>query len=175
MLEVLGEVYKNDAEARKSAEAGSPEERLGFRQEQSGPPIDGLMAWFTEQFEEKKVEPTRAWARPSRTCRSLGEVNPVLFLRQPGAPLDNNVCERALNKAILHRKNSLFYKSERGAYVGDIFMSLIYTCHLCDADPFGYLTALQRNEAAVSSNPQAWLPWNYQEQLEPTDTSPETT
>jgi transposase len=33
----------------------------------------------------------------------------TLFLRQPGAPLDNNLCERALKKAILHRKNALFY------------------------------------------------------------------
>jgi len=37
-----------------------------------------------------------------------------LFLREPGAPLDNNVCLRALNRAILHRKNSLFYESAGG-------------------------------------------------------------
>ena len=43
----------------------------------------------------------------------------TLFLRQPGAPLDNNLCERALKKAILHRKNSLFYKTQNGARVGD--------------------------------------------------------
>jgi hypothetical protein len=39
----------------------------------------------------------------------------TLFLRQPGAPLDNNLCERALKKAILHRKNALFYKTRRHA------------------------------------------------------------
>jgi hypothetical protein len=32
----------------------------------------------------------------------------TLFLREPGAPLDNNLVERAVKKAILHRKNSLF-------------------------------------------------------------------
>ena len=42
-------------------------------------------------------------------------------------PIDNNVCERALKKAILHRKNSLFYKAENEARVGDLFMSLIAT------------------------------------------------
>jgi len=52
----------------------------------------------------------------------------TLFLQKAGAPLDNNLCERALKKAILHPKNSLFYKTENGAHVGDIFMSLIYTC-----------------------------------------------
>ena len=57
----------------------------------------------------------------------------TLFLRVAGAPLDNNICERALKKAILHRKNSLFYKTKNGARVGDIFMSLIYTCQFCGA------------------------------------------
>ena len=52
----------------------------------------------------------------------------TLFLRVAGAPLDNNVCERALKMAILHRKNSLFYKTLNGAQVGDLFMSLIHTC-----------------------------------------------
>jgi hypothetical protein len=30
-----------------------------------------------------------------------------LFLRQPGAPIDNNIVERALKKVILNRKNAL--------------------------------------------------------------------
>jgi len=29
----------------------------------------------------------------------------TLFLRQPGAPIDNNIAERALKKAILNRRN----------------------------------------------------------------------
>ena len=47
------------------------------------------------------------------------------FLHVPGAPLDNSIRERALKKAILHRKNALFYKTQRGARVGDMYMSLI--------------------------------------------------
>ena len=57
----------------------------------------------------------------------------TLFLRQPGAPLDNNVAERGLKKAILHRKNSLFYKTRNGARVADLYMSLIHTCELVGA------------------------------------------
>jgi len=82
----------------------------------------------------------------------------TLFLRQPGAPLDNNVCERALKKAILHRKNSLFYKTGNGARVGDLYMSLIHTCELNDANPFEYLTELQKNAAELAQNPAAWMP-----------------
>jgi hypothetical protein len=79
----------------------------------------------------------------------------------PGAPLDNNLCERALKKAIRHRRNSLFYKTPRGAGVGDLFMSLIHTCELCGANPFDYLTELERHADELTSNPQNWMPWNY--------------
>lgn len=83
------------------------------------------------------------------------------FLVIPGAPLDNNICERALKMAILHRKNSLSYKTERGARVGDIFMSLIHTCQLGGVNPFNYLTALVQNASQVLRQPARWLPWNY--------------
>jgi hypothetical protein len=89
----------------------------------------------------------------------------TLFLRVPGAPLDNNICERALKMAIRHRKNSLFYKTTRGARVGDIFMSLIHTCRLCGANSFDYLTELERHTEEVASNPGDWMPWNYRQTL----------
>ena len=82
----------------------------------------------------------------------------TLFLRQAGAPLDNNVCERALKKAILHRKNALFYKTQNGAHVGDLFMSLIHTCQFCDANPFDYLTALQQHGELVARSPSSGCP-----------------
>jgi len=53
------------------------------------------------------------------------------------------------------------YKTQRGAGVGDLFMSLIHTCRLNEVNPFNYLTALVRNAAAVQADPAAWLPWNY--------------
>ena len=89
----------------------------------------------------------------------------TLFLRCPDAPLDNNICERALKKAILHRKNSLFYKTSTGARVGDLFMSLIHSAELCQADPFDYLVALQRHHRDVSQHPAQWMPWNYKANL----------
>jgi hypothetical protein len=85
------------------------------------------------------------------------------------APVDNNVCERALKKAILHRKNSLFYKTENGAHVGDIFMSLIHTAELCGANPFHYLTELQRHADELEENPSQWMPWNYRSTLQRAD------
>ena len=85
----------------------------------------------------------------------------TLFLREPGAPLDNNICERGLKMSIRHRRNSLFYKTRRGAHVGDIFMSLIHTCQLCGADLHDYLTQLQRHRSEMAYDPASWMTWNY--------------
>ena len=89
------------------------------------------------------------------------------FLREAGAPLDNNLCERALKRAVLHRKNALFYRTLHGAEAGDLFMSLIHTCELTGANPFDYLTELQRHASELVTNPSAWMPWNFLEQTLP--------
>jgi hypothetical protein len=86
--------------------------------------------------------------------------------------LDNNICERVLKKAILHRKNALFYKTPRGAHVGDLFMSLIHTCELCEVNAFEYLTELKRHSPKVASNPPGWMPWNYRQTLAAAAPSP---
>ena len=87
------------------------------------------------------------------------------FLREAGAPLDNKSVERALKRAVLHRKNALFYRTLNGAQVGDLFMSLIHTCQLCGANSFDYLTELQRHARELAANPAEWMPWNYRETL----------
>ena len=57
------------------------------------------------------------------------------------------------------------YKTQHGAHVGDVFMSLIHTCELCGANPFDYLTELERHTTKVISTPQDWMPWNYRQAL----------
>ena len=81
--------------------------------------------------------------------------------------------ERVLKKAILHRKNALFYRTLNGAYVGDTFMSLIHTAELNHVAPFEYLVALQRHGDAVAANPADWMPWNYQATLAQQNPGPE--
>jgi hypothetical protein len=120
-----------------------------------------LERWMTEQMEEKKTEPNSSLGRAfSYMLKRWDKL--TLFLRVPGAPLDNNICERALKKAILHRKNALFYKTKNGALVGDIFMSLIYTAELSGANPFDYLTTLLKHSEELRRSPHEWMPWNYQ-------------
>jgi transposase len=162
LLESLAVVYRNDALARQ--QQLSPEARLRFHQQESGPTMQQLHDWLTQQLEEKRAEPNASLGSAIRYMLKHWE-RLTLFLRQAGAPLDNNLCERALKKAILHRKNALFYKTERGAHVGDLFMSLIYTCQLNHVNPFDFLTQLQRHAPRLQAQPADWLPWNYRESL----------
>lgn len=162
VLAALAEVYAADADAREKQY--SPEERLRHHQQVSAPVMERLHAWLKEQLEQRQVEPNSALGAAIEYLRRHW-TKLTLFLRVPGAPLDNNVVERALKKAILHRKNSLFYKTERGAKVGDIHMTLIHTCELCGANPSDYLTELQSHAAAVAATPADWLPWNYRDTL----------
>jgi len=162
VLERLAEVYRVEEQAR--AQGLSPEERLRLHQTDSGPVMTALHAWLTAQLAERRVEPNSGLGRAIRYLLTHWEPL-TLFLRKAGAPLDNNVAERALKKAILNRKNAYFYRTENGARVGDLYMSLVHTCELNGINAFDYLTELQRHAAELAMAPSDWVPWSYQQTL----------
>ena len=94
------------------------------------------------------------------------------FLHLPGAPIDNNLCERSLKLFIRQRKNSLFYKTEHSAYVASVLTSLIATCVQAGVNAVDYLVALQEHRHEVFLHPAAWLPWNYARRLALSDLAP---
>ncbi len=162
VLTDLEKVYKNDAFTKK--ERMSPEQRLKYHQEHSAPVMEGLKTWLDERIEQKLVIPNS----------SLGEAIQYLrkhwtglsrFLSVASAPLDNNICEAALKLMIRIRKNSMFFKSEFGALVGSVLVSLIYTAALSNENPKDYLIALQKYPKEVSQSPRDWLPWNYRQTI----------
>ena len=127
LLEMLGRVFKVDELCRTYRL--SDEQRLRLHQRESGPVMEELKLWMEAEFEEKRIEPNSGMGNAINYM--LKRWNKfTLFLRRPGAPLHNNIVERTLKRAIRHRNNSLFYRSQRGAHVGDIYMSLIYTTEL---------------------------------------------
>jgi transposase len=162
VLETLRQVYGYEAVARERGLP--PEERLRFHQEHSQPVMEKLHAWLEAQFAERKAEPNSGLGEAISYLLKHWE-KLTLFLRKAGVPLDNNIVERALKKAILHRKNSLFYKTRNGAWMGDLFMTLIHTCELNGVNAFDYLTELQRHGEEVKRNPAQWMPWNYRQAL----------
>lgn len=158
VLETLRDVFKHDALAKERGLTA--EERLRFHQQHSGPVMASLEEWMRGQFAQRKVEPNSGLGDAIRYMQKHWE-KLTLFLRKAGAPLDNNISERALKRAILHRKNSLFFKTLNGARVADLFMSLIHTAELNDVPPFEYLVALLRNPTEAAAAPANWMPWNY--------------
>jgi transposase len=162
VIELLSEIYRNEATLRD--QGLNADERLAFHQKESGPIMDQLKSWCEDQFEQKLVEPNSGLGKAIQYLRNHWE-ELTRFLHVPKAPLDNNVCERALKLAVRHRSNALFFKTQHGAHVGDIFMSLIHTCQLAGENPFDYLMALMRHANKLADSPERWFPWSYRTTL----------
>ncbi len=88
VLEMLGQVYGHDAEAREPSL--TPDERLQFHQVHSDPVMEKLHQWLEAQFTERKTEPNSGLGKAItyllRHWKAL-----TLFLRKAGTPLDNNL------------------------------------------------------------------------------------
>lgn len=159
ILEELSIVFVNEKEAKKRKL--NPEDRLSYHQTHSGPVLERLKEWMERRLTERNVEPNSGLGEAIRHLTRNWEPL-TLFLRKPGAPIENNVAERAIKKAVLNRNNAPFYKNQTGADVGDLYMSLIHTCELNGVNAFEYLTHLLRHIATIKSkNAFDWMPWSY--------------
>ena len=166
LITELGKVFQIDDRCRN--EQLSAEERLRVHQSESAPIMQSILVWANKLLDQHKVDPNSDMGKALSYLINHW-VGLTRFLHVAGAPLDNNVCERALKMAIRHRRNSLFYKSERGAEVGDLFMSLIETTVANGENPLEYLTELLRRSKAVAEQPGDWLPWTFRDTLSQLD------
>ncbi len=162
VLEALRKVYIVEAKCKQAR--ASHDERLLVHQRDSAPVMQELKEWMLTELAQKRVEPNSDLGKAYNYMLKRWD-KLTLFLRKPGVPIDNNLCERVLKMAIRHRRNSLFYRSERGAEIGDMFMSLIHTAELRGENPFEYLTEVLRHEQDVAANPTNWMPWTYRATL----------
>jgi hypothetical protein len=96
VLETLRDVYHHDALARE--QGLSPEDRLCFHQEHSGPLMKRLHEWMETQLAEHKTEPNSGLGKAISYLLNHW-LKLTLFLRQPGAPIDNNICTAARGSA----------------------------------------------------------------------------
>lgn len=162
VLNQIGTVYGNDKICKEKKY--SDLERLSFHQEHSKPAMDHLKQWLDCCFTEHKVEPNSNLGRAVKYMKKHWK-GLTAFLRQAGAPLDNNVLERQLRVAVLNRKNWLFYRNTLGAFVGDILLSLIKTCEINGINSFEYLRDLYDHSHQAADQPSMWMPWNYKDML----------
>ena len=164
VLEVMSQVFDHDEHARQTQL--SPAARLAYHQAQSQPLMDELKRWLATQLDDHLVEPNSALSKAIAYLQRHWDTL-TRFLSVPGAPLDNNLAERALKLFIRQRKNSLFYKSTHSAYIASVLTSLIATCLYAGVNAVEYLVALQEHRAEVWADPSAWLPWMYQARQAP--------
>ncbi|HEY5864087.1 MAG TPA: transposase [Candidatus Tectomicrobia bacterium] len=93
VLEVISAVFDHDEQARK--EQLSPEARLAYHQTYSRPLMDGLQRWLDTQIDDHLVEPNSSLGKAIVYMQNhWGTL--TRFLHIQGAPLDNNLAERAL-------------------------------------------------------------------------------
>jgi len=165
VIDCIRVVYKSEKFCRENNLSAI--ERLAYHQTHSKPTMEALKIWMINQVKyiSRGVEPNNGLGEAIKyMLKNWQEL--TKFLIVPGVPIDNNYSERLIKCAILHRKNSLFYRTTRGAKVGSMLMSLIQTAIANKANPFDYLVALHEHNAQVQLQPQLWLPWNYKTQLE---------
>jgi hypothetical protein len=164
VVDALKLIYEHDDEARD--QGLSAEERLVYHQTYSEPVFTTLKSWLEQQTAERLVEPNSSLGKAIAYLLEHWETL-TRVVTEPGAPLDNNVAERALKLAIRQRKNSLFYATEHSAYIASILTSVIATCVQAGVNALEYLVAVQEHRQEVFANPRAWLPWNYEAALVP--------
>jgi transposase len=161
VIQSLATVFKVDEQTQRMTQM----QRFAYHRQHSKPILLELNRWLKAQLAEKKVEPNS----------SLGKAMKYLlkhwkalrrFLVVPGAPIDNNVVERALKIPIRVRKAAMFYKTRHGAVISNILTSLIVTAATAGENPFDYLVALQDYKSKVFRDPDAWTPWRYRETIE---------
>ena len=95
----FAEIYRVEAQCK--AQQLSPQQRLQLHQEQSQPVLDELKRWFLEQTDAKQVEPNSGLGQAMNYMLKRWE--PLTrFLREPGAPLDNNsiYAARGINRVM---------------------------------------------------------------------------
>jgi transposase len=164
VVNALKDVFDHEEYAR--VEELTAQDRLAYHQEKSGPIMKQLKQWLEQQTAQRLVEPNSSLGKAIAYLLDHWETL-TRFLQHPGAPLENNVAERALKLMIRQRTNSLFYATEHSAYIASILTSVIATCVQAGVNAVDYLVALQEHRQEVFANPRAWLPWTYEAALVP--------
>lgn len=156
IIQMCNAIFRND----RASKDMTPENRLKYHQKHSATIMNQLKSYCNSLLDTKSVEPNSSLGKAINYLNNHWE-GLTLFLRNGKAPLSNNAGERAIKSQVLIRKNSYFYKSCWGAFVGDTLLSIIKTCNLNSINAYDYLIAIQANAEEVKKDPKAWLPWNY--------------
>ena len=115
---------------------------------------DGLEALQDARGDELLATPWEN-AHARRLLKRLRRYRNALFtfLDHPGVPSDNNHAEREIRPAVIIRKNSLCNRSDNGATVQAILMSVYRTLKLRGFDPLETIVRALRDYVRTGSLP----------------------
>ena len=158
VIDSVSTLYDNDKKTKGMSEA----DRLAYHQKHSQKIMDKLKAHL--ELYKKDFEPNSSAGKAiDYILKRWTEM--TQFLRYGDTPLDNNEVERALKIPIRNRKNSMFYKTRRGATIAGYIQSMIYSAAQNAINPYHYLKSVLTNKDHAMKNPKQWLPWNYKSTL----------
>ncbi|NJN64565.1 MAG: IS66 family transposase [Acidobacteria bacterium] len=161
--EVYKQVFDNDDVAR--AEGMSPHERMLYHRQHSLPEMRRLKKTCSDKLQSKLVEPNSPLWEPLTFIINQWE-RLTKFCMVPGTPLDTNVVEQMLIIPVRYLAASFNYKSQDGAEVGDLHMSLVGSANANGVEPVAYLTECLANHEDLAKRPEHYLPWAYRSRLE---------
>ena len=158
VIDSVSTLYDNDKKTKSMNEV----ERLAYHQKHSQQIMDDLKAHL--ELYKKDFEPNSSAGKAiDYILKRWTEM--TQFLRYGDTPLDNNEVERALKIPIRNRKNSMFYKTRRGAAIAGYIQSMIYSAAQNAINPYHYLKSVLTHKDQAMKNPKQWLPWNYESTL----------
>ena len=149
-------IWVHDDESKELKHTAA--ERLEYHIKHSLPIMIWIKQWCEAYLSSAEVEEHGPLAKACRYfIKHYDEL--TQFCKTEGAPIDNNLMEAGLKLPIRGRKQSHFYKTEHGALVASILVSLIATAYQNGVNAFHYLNALQRNKRQVNPELSDWLAW----------------
>ena len=158
VIDAIALVYRFDTQCQ--IQQLTDDERLTYHQKHSAPIMALLHQWLRLLIDHSLVDENNSLGQACKYALTHWD-KLCRFMEVPGCDLDNNMLERFLKIPIRQRKNSMFFKTENGAQVGSIITSVLTTAIENNANPMHYLSALIDNQDQILKEPQAWLPWNY--------------
>lgn len=160
ILDIIGQIY--DVEEEAKCNGLIPMERLSLHKSKSQPLVTKLQEIISAELNSKKWLPREPIGQALKYASDHFKAC-TAFLVLPGCPLDTNDAERAIIPVVRHRQSSYSYQTNTGALVGDISMSLAASALRANKNPIDYIAKCLEFKEDISTNPQLWLPWCYEE------------
>lgn len=134
MIALIRQLYAVEDEL----EDQTPEQRTFLRSSKAKPILRNIKAQIDAWELDPAVLPKSGIGKACAYTRKLWD-GLERYACDSDAPIDNNFTERAMRPNALHRKNSLFSASEKGARAYAILMTVTQSALLHDLNPISYL------------------------------------